>query len=273
MGYGEYTEAAETLSSIGEPLFAFIAVMALSVLVTSILSLRREDARPVARRLQLVTLLSLFAAFLLVIRLHLAINTLEIGFSHQDSFRFAVAPWTESEKPLFWALLLGAFTFSLWRREDRVASLTSTFFAVMVLLMVLIDPPFPKPLPTLQAAIEAWYGGGNRFALYGQLRGLSEFYGSSYMWLHPPTLFLAYTALVVTLAGSVMMLLGSDGWNPTYAYSAAGYIALTGGLLLGYPWAVDAWGDQAWWWDPKIGGSLMMWTLYTAYLHLGLYHR
>jgi len=185
-----------------------------------------------------------------------------------------MAPWTESEKPLFWAVLLGAASAALWRREDDVAALTSVLFAALVLLMVLLDPPFPKPLPTLQAALEAWQANpSGRMQTYGQLRGLKEFYGSSYMWVHPPTLFVAYTALIVTLAGSLTMLAGRDGWTPTYPYSAFGYVALTGGLLFGYPWAVNAWGDKAWWWDPKIGGSLMMWSLYTAYLHLGLYHR
>ena len=31
------------------------------------------------------------------------------------------------------------------------------------------------------------------------------------------------------------------------------------GMLLGYPWALQAWGPN-WWWDPKICSSLMMWA-------------
>lgn len=274
MSYQSYQDALGLIDSIGEPLLAFIAVSAIAALVVSAMSARRTNLRMPARNLQLLTLLGLLAAFAMVIRLHLAIHSLDIGFSSADSFTFSVAPWTESEKLLFWTILLGLASIALWRRGDDVAILTSASFSILVLLMVFVDPPFPQPLPTLQAAIEAWYTSpGTRMQTYGQLRGLSEFYGSNYMWVHPPTLFIAYTALVVTLAGSVVMLLGRDGWNPTYSYSAFGYIALTGGLLFGYPWAVDAWSSQAWWWDPKIGGSLMMWVLYTAYLHLGLYHR
>lgn len=274
MGYQEYLDAQSLLSSVGEPLLAFVGVAAAATLLATLISLRRPDLRGVARRLQLVTLLGLLLGFGLIVKFHLAIHSLEIGFSAADSFRFSVAPWTESEKPLFWSILLGVASYALWRREDDVAVIASSSFAVLVLLMVFLDPVFPRPLPTLQSSIEAWYGaGGQRTMVYRQLRGLSEFYGSNYMWLHPPTLFVSYTALVVTLAGSLVMLRGRDGWTPTYHYSAFGYLSLTAGLLLGYPWAVNAWGDQAWWWDPKIGGSLMMWVLYSGYLHLGLYQR
>ncbi len=49
---------------------------------------------------------------------------------------------------------------------------------------------------------------------------------------------------------------------------------LTVGLLIGYPWAVDAWRGEPWWYDPKINVTLMMWVLYSAYLHSRLYiHR
>ena len=46
---------------------------------------------------------------------------------------------------------------------------------------------------------------------------------------------------------------------------------LTFGMLIGYPWALQAWGPN-WWWDPKIASSIMMWLLYSAYLHTQALH-
>lgn len=271
MGYESYVGATGLLDTVGEPLVAFAAGMALATLIASALSLRGKGTSGLARTFQLITLASLGICFLLVINLHLAIHSIEIG-AGDAGFRFSVAPWTESEKPLFWALLLGLASASIWRGDDdRVAPLTSSLFGAFVLLMAIFDPPFTRPLPTLQTAIEAWHSTGGGLSLYRELRGLEAFYGSGYMWIHPPALFASYTALVVTLAGSLLMLTGRDGWSPTYGYSALGYLSLSAGLLIGYPWAIDAWSGQAWWWDPKIGGSLTMWSLYTAYLHLGLY--
>jgi ABC-type transport system involved in cytochrome c biogenesis permease subunit len=58
-----------------------------------------------------------------------------------------------------------------------------------------------------------------------------------------------------------------------YAFAKIGYLFLTFGMLIGYPWALQAWGPN-WWWDPKIASSIMMWFLYSAYLHTRLYtHR
>jgi ABC-type transport system involved in cytochrome c biogenesis permease subunit len=42
-------------------------------------------------------------------------------------------------------------------------------------------------------------------------------------------------------------------------------------MLIGYPWAVEAWQGQSWWWSAKINVSITMWLLYTAYLHARLY--
>jgi ABC-type transport system involved in cytochrome c biogenesis permease subunit len=44
-------------------------------------------------------------------------------------------------------------------------------------------------------------------------------------------------------------------------------------MLLGFPWAISAWQGEAWWWSGKVNMSVMMWILYTAYLHGRLYLR
>ena len=86
-------------------------------------------------------------------------------------------------------------------------------------------------------------------------------------------LFIAYATLVITAAACVYMLFKQDKIYDeiAYRYAKIGYLLLTIGMLIGYPWAVEAWKDSAWWWDPKISGSIMMWVLYTAYLHAHIY--
>ena len=58
-----------------------------------------------------------------------------------------------------------------------------------------------------------------------------------------------------------------------YRWARFGYVWLTLGMLLGFPWALAAWQGEAWWWSGKVNMSLMMWLLYTAYLHARLYLR
>jgi ABC-type transport system involved in cytochrome c biogenesis permease subunit len=93
------------------------------------------------------------------------------------------------------------------------------------------------------------------------------------MWTHPPMLFIAYASLVVTFVGCVFMLFRREKIFDRISYNHAkvGYLLLTVGMLIGYPWAVVAWEGTDWWWDPKINGSIMMWVLYSAYLHTRIY--
>jgi ABC-type transport system involved in cytochrome c biogenesis permease subunit len=52
-----------------------------------------------------------------------------------------------------------------------------------------------------------------------------------------------------------------------------GYLPLTVGMLLGFPWALEAWTGTSWWWSGFVNMSIMMWMFYTAYLHGRLYLR
>ena len=55
-----------------------------------------------------------------------------------------------------------------------------------------------------------------------------------------------------------------------YDFAKLGFFLLTLGMLLGYPWALKAWGPN-WWWDPKICSSIMMWAIFSTFLHTRLY--
>jgi ABC-type transport system involved in cytochrome c biogenesis permease subunit len=133
-------------------------------------------------------------------------------------------------------------------------------------------------LSLAHSEITRWYaaaaGEGDIFQVAGMLYGrITFYYNSTYMWTHPPMLFIAYASLIITFAACIYMLKNHDRTYEeiAYRYAKIGYILLTTGMLVGYPWAVEAWKDSAWWWDPKISGSIMMWVLYTAYLHAHIY--
>ena len=114
---------------------------------------------------------------------------------------------------------------------------------------------------------------GQRFGLFMQLYPKMIFYyNAEYMWFHPPLLFLSYACITMTFVTSVFMLVRREPAVEImgYDYAKLGFLMLTLGMLLGYPWALKAWGPN-WWWDPKICSSIMMWAIYSTYLHTRLY--
>jgi cytochrome c biogenesis factor len=170
------------------------------------------------------------------------------------------------------------FAMTIRRRKD-IISFLSLILAVFSIIIYFFSNPFKDPLPIVNSEITAWYTGQvsgdmSIFQTAGTIYGRIEYYyNSTYMWLHPPMLFIAYASLIITFAACVYMLLRRDTRydDIAYRYAKPGYILLTMGMLIGYPWAVEAWKDSAWWWDPKISGSIMMWVLYSAYLHAHIY--
>lgn len=174
-------------------------------------------------------------------------------------------------------VLIGQPVITYIRRKDIIAFL-GALLSVFSVVVYFFSNPFKEPLPVVHAEITGWYaslsGDGNIFQIAGSLYGrINFYYNSTYMWTHPPMLFIAYVSLVITFAACIYMLKKRDKIYDAiaYRYAKIGFILLTAGMLIGYPWAIQAWKDSAWWWDPKIGGSIMMWVLYSAYLHAHVY--
>ena len=146
--------------------------------------------------------------------------------------------------------------------------------------VVLFAKPFTAPLAQFLGEIAPWFAPGADirmqvglfFKIYPRM---IFYYNAPYMWIHPPMLFAAYALLTVTFAACVFMLFSArrEQEREAYFYAKLGYLLLTVGMLIGYPWALQAWGPN-WWWDPKIAASIMMWLLYSGFLHTRLYvHR
>ena len=193
--------------------------------------------------------------------------------------RYLLPLWLENEKYYFWFMcfavlgLIGHFRL----KHVRLRAVLHILMAVQAGILFSAASPFSTPLPKFFAGIEPWFtldlSMGQRLALFMQLYPRMVFYyNAEYMWFHPPLLFLSYACITITFVTSVFMLVRREPAVEMmgYEYARLGFFMLTLGMLLGYPWALKAWGPN-WWWDPKICSSIMMWAIYSTYLHTRLY--
>ncbi|MGM0682473.1 MAG: cytochrome c biogenesis protein CcsA [Thermodesulfobacteriota bacterium] len=193
--------------------------------------------------------------------------------------RYILPLWMENGKYYFWFMCYAVMTLVAHFRvnNSRCLGLLRILLAGQVFFLFFAVNPFQDHLADFFSQVSPWFSEplhpGERLRLFMQLYPRMIFYyNSEYMWFHPPLLFLAYGCITVTFAASVFMLTGRDLAVEKLAYDFAkpGYFLLTLGMLLGYPWALKAWGSN-WWWDPKICSSIMLWVIYSTYLHTRLY--
>ena len=193
--------------------------------------------------------------------------------------RYLLPLWLENEKYYFWFMcyafmaLIGHYRLE----HPRLRAVLHILMAVQAAILFLAVNPFADPLPQFFSAVEPWFTmnlpPGQRFGLFMQLYPKMIFYyNAEYMWFHPPLLFLSYACITMTFVTSVFMLVRRELAIEImgYDYAKLGFFMLTLGMLLGYPWALKAWGPN-WWWDPKVCSSIMLWAIYSTYLHTRLY--
>ena len=200
-------------------------------------------------------------------------------YDQQAPPRYVLPLWLENSKYYFWFMCycVMAFIGHLRLKAHRLRAALHILLAIQVGVLFFAVNPFLDPLPKFFAEVGPWFdgtvSGGRRFGLFMQLYPKMVFYyNAHYMWFHPPLLFLSYACITMTFVASVFMLVKRDLpiERMGYDYAKLGYFLLTLGMLLGYPWALKAWGPN-WWWDPKICSSIMMWAIYSTYLHTRLY--
>ncbi|MHB1323874.1 MAG: cytochrome c biogenesis protein CcsA [Coriobacteriia bacterium] len=270
-----------TLSWVGRFLEPLLAIAALVTALVWVVPQLRRAAVPA-----LAALTGLLAAGeVLLVWFHFRlwqICQVVDPFTGLVSGSFAVPLWVESEKLYVWALILAVITLSLRRHRAELQPMLACATALLVLGAVLWSRPFTDPLPSFlgqyRGYLEAWMAGGPAAAaqIAQGLEGSRRFfYNTWYMWVHPPLLFIAYGAFVTSFAATVRMIRDrrSSFEQTAYRWARFGYLPLTLGMLLGFPWAILAWSGESWWWSGKVNMSIMMWLLYTAYLHARLYLR
>lgn len=165
---------------------------------------------------------------------------------------------------LFWLLLLSCFAaiavFSN-RKKNRefmpyVAGtlLTITSFFLVVLLFADVNP-FEKLTFTPADG-----------------SGLNPQLQNYWMTIHPPTLYLGFTAFTVPFAFAVAALLNGRldaRWIViTRKWTLLSWFFLSNGIIFGMRWAYEelGWGGY-WFWDPVENASLLPWLTATAFLH------
>jgi cytochrome c biogenesis factor len=200
-------------------------------------------------------------------------------YDPQNPPRYVIPFWIENEKYYFWFFFYAIMALYAQGRlaHHRFRAGLHLLLAVQVAILAVFANPFQEPLPRFFAEVRPWLEGGGapmaRLGLFMRLYPRMIFYyNAEYMWIHPPMLFMAYGCITITFITSVFMLVQRDSAIEILGYDAAkfGYLLLTLGMLLGYPWALQAWGPN-WWWDPKICSSVMMWAVFSTYLHTRLY--
>jgi cytochrome c biogenesis factor len=194
-----------------------------------------------------------------------------------------VAPplWIESEKLYVWALITALMGVFMRRHRDELLPGVMLAVAALAAAGVLLGQPFTDPLPGLLGQYSGYLDGmaqGGQ-AAFGTFQGMEAarqyYYNAWFMWVHPPLLFFSYGAFTLSFLASLLMMRHRHSAYETTAYRWArfGYLPLTFGMLIGFPWALAAWTGEAWWWSGKVNMSIMMWLLYTAVLHARLYLR
>ena len=193
--------------------------------------------------------------------------------------RYAIPPWIEYPRYYFWFLCFAVMAVLAHRRlaNRRFQAVLYLLLAGQLAVLYFLADPFANPLPRFLAEVTPWLTAGGspweQLGLYMRLYPrLAFYYNASYMWLHPPLLFISYACITIFAAVSLLMLIRREPEIELtgYAYAKLGYFLLTLGMLLGYPWALKAWGAN-WWWDPKVSSSIMLWAIFSTYLHTRLY--
>jgi len=165
---------------------------------------------------------------------------------------------------VFWGLLLSFFSaLCVWQNRAKnrefmpyvtgVLLSVITFF-VMVLLFADVSP-FERLAMTPADG-----------------RGLNPQLQNYWMTIHPPTLYLGFTAFTIPFAFAISALLTGrldSRWiQLTRRWTLFSWFILTNGIIFGMRWAYEelGWGGY-WFWDPVENASLLPWLTASAFLH------
>lgn len=165
---------------------------------------------------------------------------------------------------VFWTLLLSVFSsvaVFLYRARHRefMPYVSGTLLGLLAFLLVVLL--FADVSPFERMGFTPANG-----------RGLNPQLQNYWMTIHPPTLYLGFTAFTVPFAFAVSALLTGrldSRWiSITRRWILLSWFFLTCGIIFGMRWAYEelGWGGY-WFWDPVENASLLPWLTATAFLH------
>ncbi len=187
--------------------------------------------------------------------LALGLLTLSMAFRWAAAGRPPLGNLWEYTVALGWGMTLFTVAFERGFRERAIAAFT---LPIAVGMMAVALAFFPSDVGPLVPALQS-----NRI-----------------LGMHVATMTLAYSALAISFAASVVYLAQATPSGARFArlpspdvledvgYWAVlvGFPLLTLGIALGAYWASTAWG-RYWGWDPKETSALLTWLVYAGYLH------
>jgi cytochrome c-type biogenesis protein CcmF len=165
---------------------------------------------------------------------------------------------------LFWAVLLAFFsavTVFLNRRRNRefMPYVVGVLQGILGFFLVVL-----------------LFAGVNPFEQLGFMpadgQGLNPQLQNYWMTIHPPVLYLGFTAFSVPFAFAMAALfngrLDSRWIVVTRRWTLLSWFFLTNGIIFGMRWAYEelGWGGY-WFWDPVENASLLPWLTATAFVH------
>ena len=165
---------------------------------------------------------------------------------------------------VFWTLLLSVFaSIAVFNNRNRnrefMPYVSGTLLGLLAFLVVVLL--FADVSPFERLGFTPANG-----------RGLNPQLQSYWMTIHPPTLYLGFTAFAVPFAFAISALLTGrldSRWIAiTRRWILLSWFFLTCGIILGMRWAYEelGWGGY-WFWDPVENASLLPWLTATAFLH------
>jgi cytochrome c-type biogenesis protein CcmF len=120
------------------------------------------------------------------------------------------------------------------------------------------------------------FAGVNPFEQLGFMpadgQGLNPQLQNYWMTIHPPVLYLGFTAYAIPFAFAMAALMNGrtdSRWIVvTRRWTLVSWFFLTNGIIFGMRWAYEelGWGGY-WFWDPVENASLLPWLTATAFLH------
>jgi len=165
---------------------------------------------------------------------------------------------------LFWALLLGFFSsicvfLNRAKHREFMPYVAAVLQGVMLFFIVVLLFADVNPFEQLD------FTPANGQGLNPQLQNY-------WMTIHPPTLYLGFTAFTIPFAFAVAALLNGRldaRWiQLTRRWILTSWFFLSIGIVMGMRWAYEelGWGGY-WFWDPVENASLLPWLTATAFLH------
>lgn len=165
---------------------------------------------------------------------------------------------------VFWGLLLSFFSaLAVWQNRAKnrefMPYVTGVLLSIITFFVVVLL--FADVNPFERLAMTPVDG-----------RGLNPQLQNYWMTIHPPTLYLGFTAFTIPFAFAISALLTGrldSRWiQLTRRWTLFSWFILTNGIIFGMRWAYEelGWGGY-WFWDPVENASLLPWLTASAFLH------